>query len=89
MTTRTRCPNSASGALNCSWALPGADLSAEELSVHVVPMQPDEFWCESCFLVYHRSCDVSSLDGTPICRIVFPAGESGVGDPDPHDYDAR
>jgi hypothetical protein len=51
-----------------SFELPGADLSGEELSVHVAPMQPDEFWCQSCFLVYHRSRLASSPDGTPICR---------------------
>lgn len=51
-----------------SFELPGADLSGEELSVHVVPMQPDEFWCKRCFLVYHRSRLASSLDGTPVCR---------------------
>lgn len=35
--------------------LPGADLSLEELTVQVVPKQADEFTCDSCFLVYHRS----------------------------------
>jgi hypothetical protein len=35
--------------------LPGADLSGEELTVRVVPMQTDEFRCSKCFLVHHRS----------------------------------
>jgi hypothetical protein len=35
--------------------LPGADLSGEELTVRVIPAQPDEFTCASCFLVRHRS----------------------------------
>jgi hypothetical protein len=35
--------------------LPGADLSAEELTVRVLPRQADEFTCKSCFLVHHRS----------------------------------
>ena len=30
--------------------LPGADLSREELSVHVVPQLEDEFTCSECFL---------------------------------------
>jgi Domain of unknown function (DUF4193) len=34
--------------------LPGADLSGEELTVRVVPKQPDEFTCTSCFMVLHR-----------------------------------
>lgn len=38
-----------------SYELPGADLSDEELTVRVVPKQPDEFTCSSCFLVHHRS----------------------------------
>jgi hypothetical protein len=38
-----------------SLELPGADLSGEELTVRVVPRQADEFTCNSCFLVRHRS----------------------------------
>ncbi|WP_102142888.1 DUF4193 domain-containing protein [Mycobacterium hubeiense] len=38
-----------------SFELPGADLSGEELSVRVIPVQQDEFVCSSCFLVHHRS----------------------------------
>jgi hypothetical protein len=35
--------------------LPGADLSAEQLTVQVVPLQADEFTCTRCFLVQHRT----------------------------------
>ncbi|MCU1574258.1 MAG: hypothetical protein JWO93_2340 [Micrococcaceae bacterium] len=35
--------------------LPGADLSAEELIIQVIPQAEDEFTCYSCFLVRHRS----------------------------------
>jgi hypothetical protein len=38
-----------------SLELPGADLSGEELTVRVVPRQADEFTCNRCFLVRHRS----------------------------------
>lgn len=51
-----------------SLELPGADLSGEELTVRVLPMQEDEFRCASCFLVHHRSQLAESRDGQPICR---------------------
>jgi hypothetical protein len=35
--------------------LPDVDLSGEELTVRVLPKQPDEFTCSSCFLVQHHS----------------------------------
>lgn len=35
--------------------LPDTDLVGEELVVRVLPQQPDEFTCASCFLVQHRS----------------------------------
>ncbi len=38
-----------------SLELPGADLSSENLTVHVLPRQSDEFTCMRCFLVKHRS----------------------------------
>jgi hypothetical protein len=38
-----------------AFELPGADLSGEELTVRVLPKQPDEFTCSSCFLVHHRN----------------------------------
>jgi hypothetical protein len=48
--------------------LPGADLSDEELSVTVIPMLADEFRCDSCFLVHHRSQLVVRSSGQQICR---------------------
>ena len=49
--------------------LPGADLSGEELTVQVVPLQQDEFTCMTCFLVHHRA-QLAGEDGNgrPICR---------------------
>jgi hypothetical protein len=47
--------------------LPGADISAEALSVVVVPKRADEFTCSSCFLVQHRSRLANGRDGQPIC----------------------
>lgn len=51
-----------------SLELPGADLSGEELTVRVLPMQEDEFRCASCFLVHHRSQLAETRDGEPVCR---------------------
>jgi hypothetical protein len=51
-----------------NYELPGADLSGEELTVAVLPMQPDEFRCTRCFLVQHRSQLARQLDGQNICR---------------------
>lgn len=48
--------------------LPGADLSGEELIVHVVPQQADEFTCMSCFLVMHRSQAAREDDTGTHCR---------------------
>ena len=48
--------------------LPGADLSNEELSVHVIPRQADEFTCSRCFLVHHRSQLASEKNGQFTCR---------------------
>jgi hypothetical protein len=48
--------------------LPGADLSDEELSVSVVPMRADEFRCDNCFLVHHRSQLVLQASGRRLCR---------------------
>jgi hypothetical protein len=49
-----------------SLELPGADLSGEELTVRVVPRQADEFTCNSCFLVRHRS--QSANEKKMICK---------------------
>jgi hypothetical protein len=48
--------------------LPGADLSDEELTVTVIPMRADEFRCDSCFLVHHRSQLVVRSSGRSLCR---------------------
>ncbi|MEV8100459.1 DUF4193 domain-containing protein [Kitasatospora sp. NPDC085879] len=49
--------------------LPGADLSGEELTVQVVPLQEDEFTCMTCFLVHHRTqLAGEDRNGRPICR---------------------
>ncbi|GIH19603.1 DUF4193 domain-containing protein [Rugosimonospora africana] len=48
--------------------LPGADLSDEELTVSVVPMRADEFRCDSCFLVHHRSQLAVQSAGRRLCR---------------------
>lgn len=50
-----------------SFQLPGADVSDEELTVAVVPMQSDEFRCVRCFLVHHRSQLVVREDGQGVC----------------------
>ncbi|MDQ1058611.1 hypothetical protein QFZ23_002512 [Arthrobacter globiformis] len=47
--------------------LPGVDLSKEELLIHIVPLQPDEFTCMSCFLVHHRSQLAREKDGKKYC----------------------
>ena len=40
----------------------------EELTVHVVPKQDDEFTCSMCFLVHHAS-QLAYVDdnGQPVC----------------------
>lgn len=51
------------------YELPGADLSNEDASVTVVPMQGDEFICAECFLVKHRSqLAYTNEDGQPVCE---------------------
>jgi hypothetical protein len=51
-----------------NFELPGADLSGEELTVAVVPMQSDEFRCTRCFLVHHRSQLAGQPNGQYICQ---------------------
>ena len=48
--------------------LPGADLSGEELTVSVIPMQADEFRCSRCFLVHHKSQRAGGSAGPDVCR---------------------
>src|ERR1700754_61007 len=55
------------GEIVDSLDLPGADLSGEELTVRVIPIQADEFTCSSCFLVHHRSRLASEKNGVMIC----------------------
>ncbi|WP_309126475.1 DUF4193 family protein [Kocuria sp.] len=47
--------------------LPGADLSAEELTIQVIPERDDEFVCDSCFLVRRRSQLARATDGHRYC----------------------
>lgn len=47
--------------------LPGADLSGEELIIHVIPQAEDEFTCYACFLVRHRSQIASEKNGHRYC----------------------
>ena len=51
-----------------NFELPGADLSDEELTVSVVPMRADEFRCDRCFLVHHRSQLILQTAGRRLCR---------------------
>ena len=51
------------------YELPGADLSNEDASVTVIPMQGDEFICSEFFLVKHRSqLAYTDEDGQPVCK---------------------
>ena len=50
-----------------SFDLHSADLSDEELTVAVVPVQSDEFRCARCFLVQHRSQLAGQSNGQQIC----------------------
>lgn len=47
--------------------LPGADLSGEELIIHVIPQAQDEFTCFSCFLVRHRTQIAREKNGHAYC----------------------
>ena len=47
---------------------PGADLSGEELTVRILPMQEHEVRCASCFLIHHRSLLTITHDGQLMCR---------------------
>ncbi|MFD5432961.1 DUF4193 domain-containing protein [Kitasatospora sp. NPDC127067] len=55
-----------------SMELPGADLSGEELTIRVLPEQPDEFVCATCSMVHHRSQLVHTDQGGMICRDCAP-----------------
>ncbi|HEX6873252.1 MAG TPA: DUF4193 domain-containing protein [Micromonosporaceae bacterium] len=47
--------------------LPGAEVTDEDLTVTVVPMQSDEFRCSRCFLVRHRNQRARHGDGGDVC----------------------
>jgi hypothetical protein len=53
--------------LNESLELPGADLSAESITVMVIPKQDNEFTCSRCFLVRHVSTLAKQVKGEPVC----------------------
>jgi hypothetical protein len=46
--------------------LPGADLSAQSLVVAIVPARRDEFRCQRCFLIVHKS--QRAAPGVDVCR---------------------
>ena len=50
------------------YELPGADLVEDELTVSVVPMRADEFRCDRCFLIHHRSQLAVEASGRTLCR---------------------
>ncbi|MDP9882549.1 hypothetical protein J2W21_000028 [Sinomonas atrocyanea] len=47
--------------------LSGGEIVNDELTVMVIPQGADEFVCQSCFLVHHRSQTVV-LGGVEYCR---------------------
>ncbi|GAB3269557.1 DUF4193 domain-containing protein [Sinomonas notoginsengisoli] len=51
-----------------SGSMPGGEFVAEELTVQVIPQGEDEFVCQSCFLVRHRSQKALEKDGLAYCR---------------------
>ena len=46
---------------------PGGEIVAEELIIQVIPQANDEFTCNSCFLVRHRSQIAREKDGVAYC----------------------
>jgi hypothetical protein len=48
--------------------VPGGEIVAEELIVQVVPQAADEFTCQSCFLVRHRSQMAREHEGHQYCQ---------------------
>lgn len=51
-----------------AFELPGDDLSRDDVTVRVLPKQPDEFTCTDCFLLHHRSQLARAIGGRLICR---------------------
>ncbi|WP_334170954.1 DUF4193 family protein [Sinomonas sp.] len=48
--------------------LPGGEILSGELTVQVIPQGEDEFVCQSCFLVRHRSQLAREKDGRAYCK---------------------
>ena len=48
--------------------LPGGEILNDELTVQVIPQGADEFVCQSCFLVRHRSQKAMEMDGRAYCK---------------------
>jgi pyruvate/2-oxoglutarate dehydrogenase complex dihydrolipoamide acyltransferase (E2) component len=48
-------------------SVPGGEIIAEELIIHVQPQAKDEFTCHSCFLVRHRSQIAREKAGHAYC----------------------
>ena len=46
---------------------PGGEIVAEELIVQIIPQAADEFTCDSCFLVRHRSQLARESNGHSYC----------------------
>jgi hypothetical protein len=47
---------------------PLLDMSEDDLTAPVIPVQNNEFRCGSCFLVLHRTLRASSRNGHDVCR---------------------
>jgi hypothetical protein len=47
--------------------VPGGEFIAEELTVQVIPQAEDEFTCNSCFMVRHRSQIARQKGGHAYC----------------------
>jgi hypothetical protein len=48
--------------------LPNAEMADEELSVAVIPMKTDEFRCDKCFLIHHRSQLAYQRGSALVCK---------------------
>lgn len=51
-----------------SYELPGAELAPDEAAVEILAEQADEFTCNGCFLVRHRSQLAKEKQGMRYCR---------------------
>ena len=48
--------------------LPGGEILDGELTVQVIPQGEDEFVCQSCFLVRHKSQKAKEVNGLAYCK---------------------